>query len=335
MPIRVERRRRTWRWATAVVVLLLIGLWLAIRVPDLPVAQLRAAYAGPQSAFITVEPGLRVHVRDEGPRDALPVVLLHGSNSSLDTWEPWAARLTPRYRVVTMSLPGHGLTGPHPRRDYSPEAFDTVVLKVADSRGLARFVLGGNSMGGGIAARFAAAHPDRIAGLILVDAAGAPFSGKTDLPIGFRIARTPIIRNIVEEITPRALIAKSLEGTVVDPRVLTPALVDRYWDLLRYPGNRAATIDRFSTPYVALDAAALQGVHVPVLIIWGRQDRLIPVASAAWFSRALPQARVVILDRVGHIPMEEAPDRSLAPVLSFLTGIAAQRTGVPVRTVAR
>ena len=327
-------RPRRWRWIVGILALVLPGLWFAFRVSDLPAAQLRAKYTSPDSVFVTVESGLSIHVRDEGQKDALPVVLLHGSNSSLQTWEPWATRLKSRYRVVTMSLPGHGLTGPHPRRDYSPAAFDAVVLKVADMRGLGRFVIGGNSMGGEIAARFAANHPERVAGLLLVDASGAPFKGEADLPIGFRIARTPVIRDIVEQITPRSLIAKSLEGTVADPRVLTPALVDRYWELLLYPGNREATIDRFSTPYHTLDAIALARLKVPVAIVWGREDRLIPVDSASWFKRALPQSTVTILDHVGHVPMEEAPDRSLAPVLPFLAGIAAQ-TGEAPRSPAR
>ncbi len=327
-------RPRRWRRVAGLLLLILPGIWFGLRVPDLPAAQLRAKYTSPSSVFVTVEPGLSVHVRDEGPRDALPVLLLHGSSSSLQTWEPWAARLKDRYRVVTLSLPGHGLTGPHPRRDYSAAAFLAVVGEVADMRGLGRFVIGGNSMGGGIAAAFAAAHPDRVAGLILIDAAGAPFKGKADLPIGFRIARTPVIRDIVEEITPRAMIAKSLEQTVADPHTLTPSLIDRYWELLRYPGNRQATIDRFSAGYTQLDAVALGRLRVPVAIIWGRQDRLIPVESVDWFKRVLPQSQVTILDHVGHVPMEEAPDASLAPLLPFLSGIAAQAAPAP-RIAAR
>ncbi len=317
------RKPRRWRWVLAAIVLVLMGLWFAARVPDTDAPAMRAKYASAASRFMTVEPGLSVHYRDEGPPAGLPVMLLHGSNASLQTWEPWAARLTARgYRVVTLDLPGHGLTGPSPRRAYTGADFAQVVSVVADRLRLDRFIIGGNSMGGGVAAGWAAAHPDRTLGLILVDAAGAPFKGDdAKLPIGFRIARTPVIRDIVEMITPRSLIAQSLEQTVGDPKTVTPAMVDRYWELLRYPGNRTATIDRFSEPYTKVDAAALARVTAPATIVWGERDRLIPVDNAGWFSKTLPNAHVTILGGVGHVPMEETPDRSLTPVLALLAQI--------------
>ena len=324
------RRTRRWRWVVAAVVLLLMGLYFAARVPDTDAPAMRAKYTTAASQFMTVEPGLSVHYRDEGPRDGLPVMLLHGSNASLQTWEPWVARLKDKYRVITFDFPGHGLTGPSPTLGYTGAAYATLVGEIADRLQLTRFVIGGNSMGGGVAAGYAAAHPDRIAGLILVDAAGAPFKGDTaDLPIGFRIARMPVVRDLVQNITPRAMIAKSLEQTVGDPASVTPAQVDRYWELLRYPGNREATIDRFSEPYTKVDAAALAKVSAPAIIVWGSADRLIPVDNAGWFSKTLANSRVTILDHVGHIPMEEAPDRALAPVLPMLASVAAQTAPLP------
>ena len=328
------RRPRRWRWVVAALVLLLMGAWFAARVPDLPPAALRAKYTTAASQFITIEPGLSVHVRDEGPRDGLPIVLLHGSSSSLQTWEPWVKRLKGRYRVITFDQAGHGLTGPHPRRDYGAAAFVRAVDEVARAKGLGKFVLGGNSMGGWVAWNFAVAHPERLAGLILVDAAGAPAQVEPRLPIGFRIARTPVLRDLVGDITPRSMVAKSIEQTVGDPRRITPATIDRYWELLRFPGNREATIDRFSTPRQLADPAALRRFEPPVLIVWGSADKLIPVDAAGWFSRAFPHARVAIFDGLGHVPMEEDPDRSIAPVLTFLDGLAPQTTAA-ARTEAR
>ncbi len=320
-------RPRRWRLIVALLLLILPGLWFAVRVPDVPAPQARAKYHNDASSFFTAEPGLSIHFRDEGPRGALPVLLLHGSNASLQTWEPWVARLKGRYRVITYDLPGHGLTGPYPNRDYSPERAERIVLDLAKARGLTRFVIGGNSMGGGIAARFAAKHPDRIAGLILVDASGMPFRDKGGEPLSWRIARTPLIRNIAEQVTPRAMVASTLRQSFGDPSKVTDAMIDRYWELLRYPGNREATIDRFSTKYAPLDAEQLHRFTAPVAIVWGDTDRIIPPASAAWFKRIMPQASLTILDGVGHVPMEEAPDAALAPVLTMLAGISAQ--GVP------
>ena len=324
-------RTRRWPWVVGAIVFIAVGALGLARVPDLSVVAARAKYASLASTFVTVAPGLAVHVRDEGPRDALPIVLLHGSSASLQTWEPWVARLKSRYRVVTLDTPGHGLTGADPRGDYSSDHMLAVIDAVVTARGLKRFVIGGNSMGGGFAAAYAVAHPERVAGLVLVDAGGVPYDGDRDLPLGFRIAATPVVRDIVKGITPRALIATSLEGTFSDAAKITPAMIDRYWELLRYPGNRDATIARFSTPWTRLDAATLGRFKGPVAIIWGRDDRLIPVAAATWFTRTLPQAKLTILDEVGHVPMEEAPDASLAPVLALLATLQADTPRIAAR----
>ncbi len=304
------------------LVALCIGLWVVFRVPDIPVDQLRAKYGSPASRYVEIAPGSIIHLRDEGPRDGLPIVLLHGSNASLHTWEPWRARLNAAgYRVVSFDFPGHGLSSPVPSRDYSAAAYVKVTEAVVDRLALQRFVIGGNSMGGGVAWRYAAAHPDRVAALVLVDAAGQPDPGANSPPLGFRIARLPVAREIAATVTPRSLIADSLHQTVSVQSIVTPAMIDRYWELLRYPGNRGATLDRFAAYHNEGGADGLARITAPALIIWGRDDRLIPVGSAAWFSQRLPNARVVILDHVGHLPMEEAPDRALAPVLALLKGL--------------
>ena len=316
-------RRRIWPWVVGVpiaAIAILIGL---LWTPDMTVADARAKYANAESEFVQLEPGLTVHLRDEGKAGGPVLVLLHGSNASLQTWEPWVARLKDRYRIISLDLPGHGLTGPSPRRDYSAASSVAVVDAVAKARGLGRFTLAGNSMGGGIAMQYALAHPDKLSGLILVDAGGAPsMRSGSSLPIGFRIARTPVIRDLMESITPRSLVEKSLHQTVSVQSVVTPEAIDRYWELLRYPGNRRATIDRFSTPYTGLTKAQFAGFAVPTLIMWGREDKLIPVSSATWYAATITGSRSVIYDGIGHIPMEETPDRSAADVATFIDGLA-------------
>ena len=302
-----------------VLVALLAGAWLAFRVDDIPVADLRAKYGSPASRYVTLAPGTTVHLRDEGPRDGFPIILLHGSNASLHTWEPWVQRLKSRYRVISFDFPAHGLSGPVPSRDYSAAAYVRITEKVVDHLELTRFALGGNSMGGGVAWRYAAAHPDQVAALILIDAAGRPpAKPTTSMPLGFRIVNTPVIRDIAATVTPRSLIESSFKQSVSVQSIATPAMVDRYWQLLRYPGNRRATLDRFGGYRSPTNTGAVATIKAPTLILWGRDDTVIPVESAAWFSRQLPDARITILDNVGHLPMEEAPDRALAPVLTLL-----------------
>ncbi len=329
--IRVEDKRgarlmRALVWITLVVLVLLLAGWLALRAPDIPVATLRARYASPASRFIEVMPGLVVHMRDEGPSDALPIILLHGSNGSLHTWEPWVARLKDRYRLITYDAPAHGLTGAAPDARYTQAAYERVLEAVVRERGLARFVLVGHSMGGGVAVRYAADHPGRVVALILVDASGEPYpDGGTSTLL--RIARLPVIRDLVAVLTPRSPIVSSLSGAVSNKAILTPAAIDRYWNLLRYPGNRVATIERFAQGYQSVSPADLARVTAPTLILWGREDRFIPVASARYFARALPHNRAVIYDGIGHLPMEETSDRSADDVRAFLTGFGDGATG--------
>lgn len=322
-------RAPRWPWVAAALVAVLVGLWLALRVPDIAVADLRAKYGGPPSQFVEVLPGLTVHLRDEGPRDAPVLMLLHGSNASLLDWQPWVDRLKDRTRIVRFDLPAHGLTGPDPHNDYSAAASVRIVAAVADRLGIRRFVLAGNSMGGGIAARFAVTDPDRLDGLILVDAGGQPSKGKRDLPLAFRIADTPVLRDIVAGMTPRWLVANGVKGAVSVKSVMSDATINRYWELLRYPGNRAATLERFRQGYGSVAPAELARVTVPTLILWGREDRFIPVASAAYFGKYLSHSRTIVYDRVGHLPMEETPDRSAADVATFLASLNSPAGQIP------
>ncbi len=314
-------RARRWPWVLAALVVVVAGFWIAFRVPDISVAALRAKYGGPPSQFVEVLPGLTVHLRDEGPRDAPVLVLLHGSNASLLDWQPWTDRLKGRYRIVRFDLPAHGLTGADPNNDYSTIASARIVAAVVDRLGIRRFVLAGNSMGGGIAARFAVAYPDRLSGLILVDAGGQPMQGERDIPLAFRIADTPLLRDMVASFTPRWLVANGVKGAVSVKSVMDDATIDRYWELLRYPGNRTATLQRFRQGYGSIAPADLARIDAPVLILWGREDRFIPVDSAAYFASHLPHSRTIIYDGIGHLPMEETPDRSAADVAAFIAGL--------------
>lgn len=314
--------KRASKWALALVATGLFVLFLVGAQRDLDPADLQAKYANSASQFIDVGGGLLIHARDEGRGDGPILVLLHGSNASLQTWEPWVKRLGAKYRVISLDQIGHGLTGPNPSDDYSPTAFVDTLDKALAKIGVEQFVLAGNSMGGAVAWNYALAHPEKVQGLILVDAAGAPEAGSKSLPIGFRIAQMPGVNRIAQVITPRRLVERSLYQSLSNTRIIDDAMIDRYWELLLYPGNRRATLLRFGTKRTPADPAALGTLAMPVLILWGAEDKLIPVASAHWFAKALPQAKLVIYPGIGHAPMEEAADRSAADVDAFLSGLA-------------
>jgi pimeloyl-ACP methyl ester carboxylesterase len=306
-----------FKWLGISLLLTIVGGLIIGWTPDTDAAAMRAKYGAPPSQFIDVD-GIKVHVRDEGPRGAPVIVLLHGSNSSLHTWEPWTKILSASYRVIAFDQAGHGLTGPHPKRDYSTAAFVAAVDAVTQKLGVKRFTLGGNSMGGGIAVAYAIAHSEKLERLVLVDASGAPDANPKSLPLGFRIAQTPALRSLALYITPRVLLEKSLRDSVSVQSIATPAMIDRYWELLRYPGNRQATIDRFSTPRVPIDPAAIRAIKIPTLVIWGEDDKLIPFSAGKWFAANIAGAQLKSYKHVGHAPMEEAAHATVTDLMAWL-----------------
>ncbi|WP_374283441.1 alpha/beta fold hydrolase [Novosphingobium sp.] len=288
------------------------------RTPDTDPKAMIAKYGAAPSKFLKLPDGLVVHMRDEGPRDAPVLLLLHGSNADLHTWTPWVDALKDRYRVIRIDQIGHGLTGTDPRGDYSPAGFANRLAQVVDALGLQKFALGGNSMGGGVAIRYALDHPGRLTALVLVDAAGAPVTEPVKGNIGFKLARMPGVNLIAKQVTPRWMIEKSLRQTVANQAVVTDAMVDRYWELLRFPGNRAATFTRMALPRVPYSQQQFASLKLPVLVMWGEQDALIPLSSGKLMASLIPGATLIAYPGIGHIPMEEAAQRSAGDLVGWL-----------------
>ncbi|MBX3506122.1 MAG: alpha/beta hydrolase [Parvibaculum sp.] len=289
---------------------------------DVPREQLVGKYAGGASQFATLPSGASAHIRDEGNPSGPVLVLVHGSNASLHTWEPWVAELGGSYRIVSMDLPGHGLTGRVPDDDYSREAMAAFVIEVMDAVGAERFAIAGNSMGGGVAAMVTLEHPERVSALILVDAAGIPVErDANDVPLAFRIASMPVISKVMRYVLPRSLVEEGVRKVFVDQSKVTDEMVARYFDLSLHEGNREATRIRFAQNAARDEvafAARLGEISVPTLVMWGDQDGLIPVSAADEFKARIPQAELVIYENVGHIPMEEVAEESAAAVAAFL-----------------
>lgn len=302
----------------AAIVAVLVGGYFLLSQPDIPRATLEAKYATPPSQFLTLADGARVHYRDQGPKTGEVLVLVHGSNASLFTWEPWVARLGDTYRIVTMDMPSHGLTGAVPSHDYSQKGMAAFVNAVADKLGLGKFVIGGNSMGGGVAARFAEDYPDRVIAVILVDAGGMPNKRGDHVPIGFQIARTPVINKLMLHITPRQLFSEGLNDSFEHKKLITPEMVTEYWELNRMEGTREATMERFQEPFDTYVRDHAAQIKAPTLILWGAKDHLIPLEAAFEFQKAIPGSKLIVYPNGGHVLQEDEADKTAADVRAFL-----------------
>jgi pimeloyl-ACP methyl ester carboxylesterase len=303
-------------WFVVVVLALLFGGAAVLWAPDRPVDTLKARWATPPSTFVPIQ-GMQVHLRDEGPRDdPAPIVLLHGTSASLHTWDGWAERLRATRRVIRMDLPGFGLTGPHPKDDYRIDSYAHFAVGVMDALGIRQAVVAGNSLGGEIAWNMAVLHPERVSRLVLVDSAGYPFT-PISAPLGFRIARMPVLSQLMEHVLPRTVVAASVKNVYGDPSKVNDELIDRYVELTLREGNRAALPKRFALAQQT-DVTRIARIRQPTLILWGGLDRLIPLDSAQRFARDIAGAKLVVFDTLGHVPQEEDPVSTVAEVLRFL-----------------
>ena len=305
--------------------LLVTALALALsRAPDRPVETLVARWAPPPSDFIDVR-GQVVHLRDEGPRDdPLPLVLIHGTSASLHTWEGWVRTLKGQRRVISFDLPGFGLTGPFAGQytpdDYHGDSYARFVFDLLDALQVPRAVVGGHSLGGEVAWRMAVMTPERVAALVLVDAAGPAYESQS-VPLGFLVARLPVVNRIAEWVLPRSVVAQSVASVYGDPSRVTPELVDRYFELTLREGNRRALGQLMLHRAPGEGAERIVRITQPTLILWGGHDRQIPTAVARVFRQQIAGSRLIVFDDLGHVPQEEDPARTAAPVKEFLLAL--------------
>lgn len=270
--------------------------------PDKQGAALEAMYALPPSVFLELA-GVRLHVRDTGPRTAPAVILLHGFGASLQTWEDWARDLERDHRVIRYDLPGFGLTGADPSGDYTDARSIAVLLALMDRLGVARASVVGNSMGGRIAWTFAALHPERTGKLVLVSPDGFASPG-----LEYGVApKVPLMMRALPSVLPSFMLRASLAPAYANADVMTDALFTRYRDMMLAPGVRGAIVQRMGQQMLADPVPLLKRIEAPTLLMWGEKDDMIPFANSADYLRALPHGTLAALPGIGHLPQEEAP----------------------------
>ncbi len=310
----------------AVLAMLLVVAAFALYRPDIPYERLEAKYARPTSKFAELPGGVRMHYRDDGDPAKLVVMLVHGYGDSFLSWEPWIQRLSPDFRVITIDLPGHGLTRAPEDYRSSPDSYADLVDALAARLGLPPFAMIGNSMGGGVAWQVAVRYPRRLNALVLVDAAGWPASTLQAPPLAFRLLQTPVGVFLLKHIETRPITSAALKAGVVDKSLITRAFVERWVEVQRAPGHRDILMGMQPGRHGVASEAVLSKITAPTLVLHGEQDVIIQSESGRRFAAAIPGAKLITYPDAGHLPQVEIPDRSAADVAAFLK---VQTAGTP------
>jgi pimeloyl-ACP methyl ester carboxylesterase len=311
--------KRFFKWLgislASLVVLALVAIFAVGFRFDISVEELRPRYTNEHSRFVDID-GLKVHFRDQGPRDAPVLLLLHGSASSLHTWEGWEQRLRSDFRVISVDLPAHGLTGPWSSDgDYTLDGYAKFVEDFMQRLSAERFSIAGNSMGGAIGWTYAARYPQRVERLILIDAAAYPRSQSQRF---FGFMAFPLADLMLRWITPHFLTERTVRALYGDPAKVDDALVERYRNLIRREGNRGVIGKRMRQ--FDPDPSLLRRLELPVLVMWGAKDRLLLPADAFRFQNDIENASLQIYSQTGHMPMEELPEATADDARKFLLG---------------
>ncbi len=301
---------------------LLVGMAVSLLVwaawePDRQLGQLLARWAPEPSTFLELD-GMQVHMRDTGPRnDPTPIVLLHGMASSLHSYEGWQTSLQDQHRVISVDLPGFGLTGPSPQGDYRIDAYTRFVLRLLDTLGVKHVVLVGNALGGEVAWQTAVLAPERVRKLVLIDSDGYPPS-VLSMPMAFQVASMRGLRWVSERILPRAMVAISLRSVFGNDEKVTSDKIDRYFELILRVGNRRALFQRMDQAQFGASSALIHRVQQPTLVIWGERDEMISPDHGGLFCQDIPRCQLVTFSGLGHLPQEEDAERTLRPLRDFL-----------------
>jgi pimeloyl-ACP methyl ester carboxylesterase len=258
--------------------------------------------------------GRRWPFLDGGPAAAETVVLLHGFGGDKDNWPLYAWRLARHYRVIIPDLPGFGDNSKDPRADYHTATQARRVLEFIDALQLERVHIGGNSMGGMIALRFALSYPNRLLSLALLNNAGLLGEKRSELELAAERGESILTVSTAAEFD--ALLSFVMYRRLPMPGVVKQVLAENaienrpFWDTIFW-----SLRDEIETKPLNDE---LGKIDTPTLVIWGRHDRLIDVSCCDVLSAGLAKSDCVIFEDVGHIPMLEKPLQASAAHLAHL-----------------
>ncbi len=258
--------------------------------------------------------GVGLHVVDQGSGPAL--LMVHGFAAGTHTFREQIAAFSGSHRVIAVDLPGFGYSEQPPpgRGDYSHTGYARLLAQLMDRLGIAQATVMGHSLGGAIATRFAALFPERVDRLILVCAA-APFRRPPLPPAWVLRACYPLAAAALNAARRRGL--RTASRFVYDPSLVTDEVREMYRRPWRMPGTAAGQLklvqdSRRDAPF------PLSAVQARTLVLWGEADRLISLRTGQRLHAGLPDARLEVIPRAGHLVLEEQPAAANAVIRAFL-----------------
>ena len=293
---------------------------------DIPRDKLEAKYASGASEFLDLKNGSRIHYRDEGDLYKPAIILLHGFNGSLFNFERMVPLLSKEFRLISIDLPGFGLTGAIPSMDYSTQNSILVINELTSYLGMEKFSIAGNSMGGGIAWRYALENPEKTQSLVLLASSGIYSSeerlqieeSERESPLVWKLMRSNFVSYFLSLYTPKFFATQGLKTSVYDPNLATEEIANQFHELTLMQGSREAILSRFSKQnYNDEKPDILKKIQAPTLIIHGREDNIISFKSSINLDQYIQNSQLVIYPKIGHLPMYETPARVADDIKKF------------------
>lgn len=288
----------------------------------IPLAELKQKYQLEDSSFININ-GLNVHYRDSPCRQnpEAPVLLcLHGIFSSLHTWQKWIDELNDRFHIISIDLPNFGLTGPFPNLKIDDDSYPDFLRDLLDALEIKKCHIAGNSLGGFFSYSFAAKYPERVNKMILLDAAGFLFVPPLaliswGLPFGGWVAENTN--------PPKSLVFNLIRQAYAKGERASEEELIRYYEMMLRPGNRegGSKVVQFVRNRLGFNTSCLKDLQIPTLVMWGEEDKWIPIRHTKNFKKSLPNCQVITYSDCGHMPMEEKPELSAADAARFLLAV--------------
>ncbi len=284
------------------------------RLTDISFAEHKAKIPNSEySKFIEVD-GIKLHYQEKGA--GTPLVLIHGYGSSTFTWRDVFVPLSEKFRVIAVDLKGFGFSE-KPAGDYTKREQAVLVQKLLDKLNIEKAYFAGSSMGGEVSLNVALQNPNRVEGLILIDASGVEsVKGSSSTPWFYEI---PFVgRGLVAVgLLSDNLVRASLKRSYFDDSKVTEKVVSTYYLPLQTNNGQRAVVstERQWDLYPIEDD--LSKIKVPTLLIWGREDVVTPLAGGKIMNASIENSQLVIFENCGHLPAEEMPQRTVEEILKF------------------